>query len=93
MRNRNQPRLFLHLLPTLHLAGCFLIAALGARDAWYYLFWVDTPASAFILALAYNHDRPLLLFATVGTLWWYFVSLVLWTCYVRLRALHSAPEK
>jgi hypothetical protein len=75
---------FVHLLPALHLCACLSIALAGAESAWRYLFWIDAPASAFILALAYNHDRPLILFGTIGTLWWYLVSFAVWFCWTRL---------
>jgi hypothetical protein len=70
------PRMLLgvHVLPFLHLSGCFVIALAHLDSAWGYMFLVDAPASVFVLALAYNHDRPLLLFGIIGTLWWYLLS-------------------
>ena len=82
METAKKGRLLIHVLPAAHVAACLTIATLGAEDAWRYLFWIDAPASAFILALAYNHDRPLILFGTIGTLWWYLLSfavLFLWS--------------
>jgi hypothetical protein len=74
-RPKSRKRLFLlNLLPFLHLCACLIIAFAHLEQAWGYLFLVDIPMSAIILAIGYNYDHPLLLFGVLGTLWWYLLS-------------------
>jgi hypothetical protein len=79
-------RFGVHVLPLVHLCSCLVIAAAHLDSAWGYMLWIDAPASAFILALAYNHDRPLILFGIIGTLWWYLLSFAAVFCWIRLSA-------
>jgi hypothetical protein len=78
-----------HILPLLHLCTCVIIAATHLVAAWGYMFWVDAPASVFILALAYNHIPPLILFGTIGTLWWYLISYTIHFGWIRISALRN----
>jgi len=41
---------------------------------WGYLLMIDIPMSVIIGAIAYSFQHPLILFGTLGTLWWYFLS-------------------
>jgi hypothetical protein len=65
-----------YLLPALHLCACLTIAIAHLEAAWGYLLLIDVPMSAFILAISYNFDHPLILFGTLGTLWWYLLGRV-----------------
>ena len=81
--------LWSHFPALLHLCACIAFRLLHLESAWGYMFWIDAPASVLILALSYNHDRPLFLFGTIGTLWWYllgFAVVSLWA-----RALRRGP--
>ncbi len=71
-------RSWVYLLPFLHLCVCLAIALMRLDAAWGYLFFVDMPMSVIILAISYNSDHPLVLFGTLGTLWWYLVSRAVW---------------
>ena len=79
-----KPNLFIHLLPVLHLGACSTISLAGIQSGWQYLTMIDAPASVFVIAMSYNYDHPLVLFAVIGTLWWYLVSLVISFCWVRV---------
>lgn len=81
------------LLPSIHLLVCILFA-ITRFDAWrFLLFTVDLPVAPFIIALLYNHDRPLLLIGGIGTIWCCLVSLAalyLWN--LRLRSARDASS-
>lgn len=66
--------LLLHLLPFLHICTCFVIALAHLESGWGYLVVVDIPMSVIVIAISYSFDHPLLLFGTLGTLWWYLLS-------------------
>ncbi len=59
METGNNRSLFVHILPFLHLVACLSIALVGVESAWRYLFWIDAPASAFILALGLQPRSPI----------------------------------
>jgi hypothetical protein len=63
-----------HLLPGLHLFACLTIALAHLNSAWGYLALIDIPMSVIIIAISYSFDHPLILFGTLGTLWWYLLS-------------------
>ena len=64
-----------YLLPLLHLCACFIIVLGNFESGWEYLtFYVDYPISIFIMSALYTFDHPLVLFGTVGTIWWYVLS-------------------
>jgi hypothetical protein len=69
-----------YLLPSLHFCACVVIA-LGRLDWWQYLFLVDLPVSGIVLAIAYNHDHPFVLFGIIGTFWWYLLSRGAYFCW------------
>jgi hypothetical protein len=62
------------LMPVLHLCACLAVAVIHLESAWKYLLVIDIPMSVVIVAISYNFDHPLLLFGTLGTLWWYLLS-------------------
>jgi hypothetical protein len=66
--------LSVYLLPSLHICACLTIALAHLETAWGYLLFIDAPMSVFIGAISYNFDHPLILFGTLGTLWWYMLS-------------------
>lgn len=63
-------------MPSLHLCACFVFALAHLGSAWGYMPSVDFPMSLIILFISYSFDHPLLLFGTLGTLWWYLLSRV-----------------
>jgi len=79
--------------PILHICACVAFTLLHLESAWGYMFWVDAPASVFILALSYNHDRPLLLFGAIGTIWWYLLSFAVVSLWTRVFRRHSELTK
>lgn len=66
--------LLVHLLPFVHLCACLTITLAPLESGWQYLIIVDAPASVLIVTLIYSFDHPLIVFGTVGTLWWYLLS-------------------
>jgi hypothetical protein len=72
--NRRLRFILVHLLPFLHLCACLTIALAHLESAWRYMFLIDVPMSVVVGAISYNFDHPLLLFGTLGTLWWYLLS-------------------
>jgi hypothetical protein len=66
--------ILVHLLPFLHLCACLTIAFAHLESAWQYMMLIDVPMSVIIVAISYIFDHPLLLFGTLGTLWWYLLS-------------------
>lgn len=77
---------WVHLLPLLHLCVCVFIGLAHLDRAWGYMFLVDIPMSVIILAISYNFNHPLLLFGTLGTLWWYLISRAIEMIWVRVFA-------
>jgi hypothetical protein len=68
------------ILPLAHLCLCFAIA-LGFISTeggwmWFPAFFVDFPFSILLLPLL-NVASPLLVFGILGTIWWYFLSVLL----------------
>ena len=72
--NRRLHFILVHVLPFSHLCACLTIALAHLESGWGHMFVIDIPMSVIILAVSYNFDHPLLLFGTLGTLWWYLVS-------------------
>ena len=73
----SRPRLlrWICVLPALHLCFCFLTVVGGIKSGWEYLsLYIDYPISVLILSVLYRFDHPLLLFGTIGTLWWLALS-------------------
>ena|SRR2546425_8069205 len=66
--------LLIYLLPSLHLCACLTIALARLESGWQYMMLIDVPMSVIIVAISYNFDHPLLLFGSLGTLWWYLLS-------------------
>jgi RHS repeat-associated protein len=83
---RSRVFLLVHILPFLHLCACLVIALARLGAGWQYMFLIDAPASGFVLALSYNYDHPLILFGTIGTLWWYLLSYAAAFGWIRLSA-------
>ena len=74
MKTLKPGSLLVYLLPFLHLCACLIIAFARLESGWGYMVLVDIPMSVIILAISYSFDHPLLLFGTLGTLWWYLLS-------------------
>jgi hypothetical protein len=72
--NRRIHFILVHLLPFLHLCACLTIALAHLESAWQYMILIDFPMSVIMIAISYNFDHPLLIFGTLGTLWWYLLS-------------------
>jgi hypothetical protein len=53
---------------------------------------VDIPMSVIILAISYSFDHPLLLFGTLGTLWWYLLSRAADMIGSRIRRDSDSPD-
>jgi hypothetical protein len=79
-----QARLWVYLLPFLHLSTCIVIELAHLEAAWGYMFLIDIPMSVIILAISYNFNHPLLLFGALGTLWWYLLSRAVEMIWIRV---------
>jgi uncharacterized membrane protein YwaF len=75
--------IWIYLLPLLHLAACAIIAARHLVSGVHYLIYVDFPFSLLLVILGWRNDNFLLWFASLGTLWWFFLS---WAAYRRFHA-------
>jgi hypothetical protein len=75
--------LWICLLPLLHLAACATIAARHWVSGVHSLIYVDFPLSLLLVILGWRNDDFLLWFASLGTLWWLFLS---WAAYRTLAA-------
>jgi hypothetical protein len=71
-------RIGIYLLPALHLAACAIIALGHLVSGVHYLIYVDFPFSLLLVILGWRNDSFLFLFASLGTLWWFFLS---WAAY------------
>jgi len=76
-------RIWIGLLPLLHLAACAIIAAGQLVSGVHYLIYVDFPFSLLLVMLGWRNDNFLLWFASLGTLWWFVLS---WAAYSMFRA-------
>jgi hypothetical protein len=71
------PRL-VYVLPLLHLLICVVVWV--GDWAWLPVFVIEFPVGIFLLVLSWRYDPPpLLLCGVLGTLWWYFVSRLLFS--------------
>ena len=66
------------ILPTLHLILCFYVDFKISDDdfgswKWFVLFLVDLPFSIILSRLSFL--GAFVAFATLGTLWWYFIGV------------------
>jgi hypothetical protein len=77
---------WIYLLPIIHLCACFVIALARIGSGWEYLIKIDYPISVFVVSALFSFDHPLILFGTVGTLWWYALSWLAVTWGTRLIA-------
>ena len=75
--------IWIYLLPLLHLLACVVIALGHLVSGVHYLIYVDFPFSLLLVILGWRNDNFLLWFASLGTLWWFFLS---WGVY---RAFHA----
>src|SRR5690348_16034992 len=72
-----------YILPSLHFCACAVVA-LAKPDAWGALFLIDLPFSVLIAARPWHYPiPPWLAFGVLGTLWWYFLSLLIQKFIVR----------
>lgn len=81
-----------YVAPFLHLCACLIIVALRLESGWHYMTIVDVPASVFVIALLYNFGHPLILFGTIGSLWWYLLSLGVAYCLKSLASGSAAKS-
>ena len=65
---------WLWVLPTIHLAACLTIWIAKIESGVHYLIYADFPLSLFIVILGWRNDAFLLLFAVMGTAWWYGIA-------------------
>lgn len=65
---------WLWALSAIHLAGCMAIWLARVESGVHYLIYADFPMSLLIVMLGWRNDSFLLLFATIGTAWWYGLS-------------------
>jgi hypothetical protein len=63
-----------YILPSLHLAASLVLTSGWLDSGLDYLIKIDYPASALIVSAVYSWDHPLILFATLGTVWWYLLG-------------------
>jgi hypothetical protein len=82
MRSIGRP-FWVYLLPVLHLCTCLIIAVWRIESGWENMLVIDFPLSAVVIAIIYNFNHPLLLFGTLGTLWWYLISRAIEMIYRR----------
>jgi hypothetical protein len=70
---------YLLLLPLFHLVACAVIALAKIESGVHYMIYVDFPFSILLVALGWRNDNFLFWFATLGTLWWYLLSRVVYS--------------
>ena len=66
---------WVYLLPLLHLAGCILTALTNFE--WMPVIISELPIGALLLAADWRFGYPLFWFGVFGTLWWYWLSKML----------------
>ena len=71
-------RIWIYLLPLLHLSACAIIALAHTVSGVHDLIYVDFPFSLLLVGLGWRNDNFLFWFASLGTLWWFFLS---WAAY------------
>jgi len=77
MRKNKRHLGLVYVLPFVHLGACFTIAVTGLGSGWEYLTAIDFPISVIIQReLWWHFPHALVLYATLGTLWWWFLSSV-----------------
>jgi hypothetical protein len=79
LTSRHSGPAYLWLLPLLHLGACAVIALGKIEWGVHYMIYVDFPFSLLLVALGWRDDNFLLWFATLGTLWWYLLSWVVYS--------------
>ena len=65
---------WLWVLPAIHLAACLAIWIAHIESGVHYLIYADFPLSFLIVILGWRNDAFLLLFAVIGTAWWYAIG-------------------
>lgn len=70
--------LALLILPLMHFSACLIIAFKGIQRGWERLVIIDFPFSILMVGLSFRSDRPLLWFGLLGSLWWLFLSWLVW---------------
>ena len=78
-------RSLLYLLPALHLSACLVIAIAKLESGWEQMIKIDFPFSVLLVALGWRLGHPFLWFGVLGTLWWYFLSWLLFLLIGSLR--------
>ena len=75
---------WIYVLPVLHLFACITIALANLESGVHYLIYIylDFPFSLVLVMLGWRNDSFLILFAILGTCWWWLLS---WLSFYRLR--------
>jgi len=81
--------LLVYLLPLVHLCACVVIGLMNLESGAEYIGHADLPFTILIAPLVFWSSHPIVWFAILGTLWWYFVSRVLELLIHRIRARTS----
>jgi len=68
--------LAVRLLPAIHLCAC-LIIAIAKLDWWWVIFFIDLPFSVLIAPLPWYNVHAALAYGSLGTIWWYIVSVLI----------------
>jgi hypothetical protein len=89
MKNPVKRLVLIHSLPFIHLLVCLIIATAKIESGWETMLMADFPMSVIVVAIIYNFDHPLLLYGTLGTLWWYLISRTLEMVWLRLFSVKS----
>ncbi len=76
-RTAKPDKIWIYLLPVLHFLACVTIAVAKLESGVHYLIYLDFPFSLLLVMLGWRHDTFLILFATLGTLWWLWLSWVI----------------
>jgi hypothetical protein len=72
-----RPTAPLMVLPSLHLILCIVVALMSSEGSWRWfpMFLIDFPLS---IVLGQMGDLPpLITFGILGTLWWYFIGVMI----------------
>ena len=81
----------IYLLPVIHLLACIAITV-ARVPGWGVMFIVDLPFSIVIAPLPwYNIPLPWA-FGTLGTLWWYALSVLIMKLQLREKGKHQTEK-
>ena len=80
-------------LPTLHVIACFAVASPVFHSNWEFLVKLDFPVSVFVVSAIFTYDHPLILFGTIGTVWWGMLGYLFDRWLTRLISLLSRHRR